>query len=161
MTSELSMHYLSARDNRGQVQEISSDEIHKARSIITLIVFLLASKSMTASQRAFSFSPHSINPLTDNFSTTHSTPPDAVVVFPFPIPIYIPSFLVRLIRSTLSALRILPPRPKSNPPEPYKAYKAKFPFNFVTAPITAVLFLLCIKAIGRQEVHDGIIGSDG
>ncbi|EHK44962.1 hypothetical protein TRIATDRAFT_242899 [Trichoderma atroviride IMI 206040] len=32
--------------------------------------------------------------------------------------------------------------------------------NFVTAPLIADLFLLAILAIGRQEVHDGIIGAD-
>lgn len=34
------------------------------------------------------------------------------------------------------------------------------PFNFVTAPLIADLFLLAILAIGRQEVHDGTVGSD-
>lgn len=33
--------------------------------------------------------------------------------------------------------------------------------NFVTAPLIADLFLLAILAIGRQEIHDGTIGSDG
>jgi Na+/H+ antiporter NhaD/arsenite permease-like protein len=32
--------------------------------------------------------------------------------------------------------------------------------NFVTAPLIADLFLLAILAIGRQEVHDGIIGAN-
>lgn len=32
--------------------------------------------------------------------------------------------------------------------------------NYVTAPLLAVLFLLAISAIGRQEIHDGIIGAD-
>jgi Na+/H+ antiporter NhaD/arsenite permease-like protein len=32
--------------------------------------------------------------------------------------------------------------------------------NFVTGPLVAVLFLLAISAIGRQEVHDGTIGAD-
>ncbi|KAF2033206.1 hypothetical protein EK21DRAFT_59366 [Setomelanomma holmii] len=33
--------------------------------------------------------------------------------------------------------------------------------NFVTAPLVADLFLLAILAIGREEVHDGTIGTDG
>jgi Na+/H+ antiporter NhaD/arsenite permease-like protein len=38
--------------------------------------------------------------------------------------------------------------------------RLNFPLNFVTAPLTADLFLLAILAIGRKEVHDGIIGSN-
>lgn len=36
----------------------------------------------------------------------------------------------------------------------------EFPVNFVTAPLTADLFLIAILAIGRQEVHDGTLGAD-
>jgi hypothetical protein len=35
-----------------------------------------------------------------------------------------------------------------------------FPLNFVTAPLVADLFLLAILAIGKKEVHDGIIGAN-
>lgn len=35
-----------------------------------------------------------------------------------------------------------------------------FPFNIVTAPLIADLFLLAILAIGRREVHDGTIGAN-
>ncbi|KAI0026052.1 hypothetical protein F4780DRAFT_4774 [Xylariomycetidae sp. FL0641] len=35
-----------------------------------------------------------------------------------------------------------------------------FPVNFVTGPLVADLFLLIIQAIGRQEVYDGTIGTD-
>ncbi|KAF4446680.1 hypothetical protein F53441_9722 [Fusarium austroafricanum] len=38
--------------------------------------------------------------------------------------------------------------------------KVTFPVNFITAPLIADLFLLAISAIGRQEVHDGTIGAD-
>jgi Na+/H+ antiporter NhaD/arsenite permease-like protein len=35
-----------------------------------------------------------------------------------------------------------------------------FQLDFVTAPLIADLFLLCILAIGRREVHDGTVGTD-
>jgi Na+/H+ antiporter NhaD/arsenite permease-like protein len=38
--------------------------------------------------------------------------------------------------------------------------KFRFPLNFITAPLIADLFLLAIKAIGRQEVHDGTLGTN-
>ncbi|KAG5809594.1 hypothetical protein H9Q74_007017 [Fusarium xylarioides] len=38
--------------------------------------------------------------------------------------------------------------------------KVTFPVNFITAPLIADLFLLAISAIGRQEVYDGAIGAD-
>ncbi|PCD42261.1 hypothetical protein AU210_004791 [Fusarium oxysporum f. sp. radicis-cucumerinum] len=38
--------------------------------------------------------------------------------------------------------------------------KVTFPVNFITAPLIADLFLLAISAIGRQEVYDGTIGAD-
>lgn len=38
--------------------------------------------------------------------------------------------------------------------------RLNFPFNFVTAPLIADLFLLAILAIGRKEVHDGTIEAD-
>ncbi|CZR58896.1 probable arsenite efflux transporter ArsB-like, puative [Phialocephala subalpina] len=38
--------------------------------------------------------------------------------------------------------------------------KLNFPLNFVTAPLIADLFLLAILAIGRKEVHDGTIGAN-
>lgn len=38
--------------------------------------------------------------------------------------------------------------------------KLRIPVNFITAPIVADLFLLAISAIGRDEVHDGTVGTD-
>jgi hypothetical protein len=35
-----------------------------------------------------------------------------------------------------------------------------FELDFVTAPLFADLFLLCVQAIGRTEVHDGTVGTD-
>lgn len=42
--------------------------------------------------------------------------------------------------------------------KPKTYYKFTLPFNFVTAPLTAVIFLLMIQVIGRTEVREGIIG---
>ena len=42
-----------------------------------------------------------------------------------------------------------------------KVPEIAFPFNFVTAPLVSVLFLLAIEAIGGDEVRKGIIGDNG
>lgn len=87
---------------------------------------------------------------------------------PFHIPIYIPRKISDLFEDGLGALRIIPKRRYRHPPlgedddngkiKPW--IRLNFPMNFVTAPLIADLFLLAILAIGRQEVHDGIIGAD-
>ncbi|KAJ2981631.1 hypothetical protein NUW58_g6643 [Xylaria curta] len=46
----------------------------------------------------------------------------------------------------------------SKPIKPYVWFR--FPVNFVTGPLIADLFLLAIGAIGRDEVRGGIAGSD-
>ncbi|KAI3324333.1 hypothetical protein HD806DRAFT_65709 [Xylariaceae sp. AK1471] len=46
----------------------------------------------------------------------------------------------------------------SSPVKPYVWFR--FPINFVTGPLIADLFLLAIGAIGRVEVSGGIAGSD-
>jgi Na+/H+ antiporter NhaD/arsenite permease-like protein len=73
-----------------------------------------------------------------------------------------------LFLDSLGALRVIPKRRYRPPPltedddngkiKPW--VRLNFPMNFVTAPLIADLFLLAILAIGRQEVHDGIIGAD-
>lgn len=88
---------------------------------------------------------------------------DLVVVFPFKIPIYLPASWLAKIRPTLVRIRILPHGADSKfdeVGEPRKAISFSIPLNFVTAPIISVLFLLCLRAIGRKEVHDGILGAD-
>jgi Na+/H+ antiporter NhaD/arsenite permease-like protein len=42
-----------------------------------------------------------------------------------------------------------------------RVVRFRFWLNFVTAPLIADLFLLAITAIGKQEVHDGTIGTAG
>ncbi|KAK5996791.1 hypothetical protein PT974_02134 [Cladobotryum mycophilum] len=112
----------------------STSQIKEWRSIVTLIVFILTN----------------IN-----------------VLFPFHIPIYVPRKLSDLFLDALSAIRIIPPRryrslgPGDDQNGKIKSFvRLNFPMNFVTAPLIADLFLLAILAIGRKEVHDGIIGSD-
>ncbi|KAJ5605140.1 Arsenical pump membrane protein ArsB [Penicillium lagena] len=85
-----------------------------------------------------------------------------VVLFPFHVPIYIPRWLSNVILDGLGALRIIPRREIPSQPEkkPSSFVRLSLPLNFVTAPLIADLFLLAILAIGRQEVHDGTIGSD-
>lgn len=97
---------------------------------------------------------------------------DLVVLFPFHIPIYIPRSLSNAFLDILSRLRVISPRKRHSTAQ-HKAkdeddnngklksfVRINFPMNFITAPLIADLFLLAILAIGRQEVHDGIIGAD-
>ncbi|KAJ5501534.1 Arsenical pump membrane protein ArsB [Penicillium expansum] len=58
-------------------------------------------------------------------------------------------------------MRIIPHRthPRRDDKQPVLV-KFSFPLNFITAPLIADLFLLAILAIGRKEVHDGIVGAD-
>ncbi|KAL1836517.1 hypothetical protein VTJ49DRAFT_5057 [Mycothermus thermophilus] len=79
---------------------------------------------------------------------------NVVVLFPFHIPIYIPSWLYRLIRNALASVRILPPdAPKSS-------VVLRFPMNMVTGPLIGDLFLLAIGAIGGREIREGTLGAN-
>ncbi|KAJ5150683.1 uncharacterized protein N7500_010872 [Penicillium coprophilum] len=86
---------------------------------------------------------------------------NVVVLFPFHIPIYLPQWLINGGWDLLSAMRITPhrTRPQYNENQP-TFVKFRFPLNLITAPLIADLFLLAILAIGRKEVHDGIVGAD-
>jgi Na+/H+ antiporter NhaD/arsenite permease-like protein len=86
------------------------------------------------------------------------------VLFPFHIPIYVPRTLWTGFLNIASALRII--EPPQHPTrirngKPGSLVRFNFPMNFVTAPLVADLFLLAILAIGREEVHDGTIGTRG
>ncbi|KAF3761637.1 hypothetical protein M406DRAFT_281704 [Cryphonectria parasitica EP155] len=96
-----------------------------------------------------------------------------VVLFPFHIPIFVPTALVHGTSNTLRRLRVIPPKQKSGPdscnddgargagPGGSGFFtRMRFPLNFVTAPLIADLFLLAILAIGREEVYDGTVGSN-
>ncbi|KAK3067402.1 hypothetical protein LTR53_015752 [Teratosphaeriaceae sp. CCFEE 6253] len=80
-----------------------------------------------------------------------------VVLFPFHVPLWLPSVAVNAYWRGLSSLRICPP-PRAR--KPGRWTRLNFPLNFVTAPLVADLFLLAIVAIGRQEVHDGTVGAN-
>lgn len=98
---------------------------------------------------------------------------DIAVLFPFHIPIYVPTVFVHIALSTLCRLRIisiarsriwarrhgLGPLDASQARTP-RLTRLRFPLNFVTAPLIADLFLLAILAIGRDEVYAGTIGSN-
>ncbi|KAI1076198.1 hypothetical protein F5B20DRAFT_557080 [Whalleya microplaca] len=121
--------------------DLSTDKIKDWRSIVTLIVFVLT---------------------------------NLVVLFPFDIPFYIPRLLSNAVRDSLSSLRVISPRqcyPQHGSGGAKNGHKQdgrllehfvrlELPMNFITAPLIADLFLLAILAIGRQEVHDGIVGTD-
>ncbi|KAL2802975.1 hypothetical protein BJX63DRAFT_437348 [Aspergillus granulosus] len=81
-----------------------------------------------------------------------------VVLFPFHIPVYLPRFFTNAVLDALSATRIIAPRQHER--RGSSLVRFNFPFNFVTAPLIADLFLLAILAIGRKEVHDGTLGAD-
>jgi Na+/H+ antiporter NhaD/arsenite permease-like protein len=85
---------------------------------------------------------------------------DINVLFPFNVSVFVPHVLVRAVSKTLSSLRIAAPSEgKAN--SGHGAFvRFSFPMNFVTAPLIANLFLLAILAIGRTEVHDGIVGAN-
>ncbi|CAI7564156.1 unnamed protein product [Penicillium glandicola] len=58
-------------------------------------------------------------------------------------------------------MRITPHRTHSEYNDKQSTFvKFRIPLNFITAPLIADLFLLAILAIGRKEVHDGIVGTD-
>ncbi|KAF4766478.1 hypothetical protein HAV15_010229 [Penicillium sp. str.  len=84
-----------------------------------------------------------------------------IVLFPFHIPLYLPRWLTNGVLDVLSAMRIIPHRTRSRSNDKQSIFvKFRFPLNFITAPLIADLFLLAILAIGRKEVHDGIVGAD-
>ncbi|KAL4780093.1 hypothetical protein BJX76DRAFT_364612 [Aspergillus varians] len=108
-----------------ETADLDTNRIKDWRSIITLIVFVLA---------------------------------NIIVLFPFHIPIFIPVSLANAVLRALVALRVIEPRQYER--NGSRFVRLNFPFNFVTAPLIADLFLLAILAIGRREVHDGTIEAD-
>ena len=102
------------------------------------------------------------------------------MLFPFHVPVYLPRKLVEAIENGLARLRIIPTPKRKRTRSPHQRtderavsegdneiekvsawVRFRFPFNFVTTPLIADLFLLAILAIGRNEVHDGTIGAEG
>jgi Na+/H+ antiporter NhaD/arsenite permease-like protein len=86
---------------------------------------------------------------------------DINVLFPFNVPVFVPHVLVRAVSKTLSSLRIAAPSDDKANSNGHRAFvRSSFPMNFVTAPLIANLFLLAVSAIGRTEIHDGIVGAN-
>ncbi|KAK2797189.1 hypothetical protein FQN50_009288 [Emmonsiellopsis sp. PD_5] len=118
-------------------QDLNTEQIRSWRSIVTLLVFIIT---------------------------------NVIVLFPFHIPLYIPRAFVHAIQDALSGLRIIAPRQHRSQQDireddgqngkVKRFIRMNFPMNFVTAPLIADLFLLAILAIGRKEVHDGIVGTN-
>jgi hypothetical protein len=86
-----------------------------------------------------------------------------VVVFPFHVPIPLPASFLRAARLGLAKVKILdtPTKTTTHDEDVTEPPRIQIPINFATAPVISVLFLLACTAIGRKEVHDGILGSDG
>ena len=87
-------------------------------------------------------------------------------MFPFHLPIPVPLFIVQHVNRALVWARIRHP---SDLPAPTKTSRGLFkrhprifllPINFVTAPLIAVLFLLAVGTIGRDEVRAGTLGAN-
>ncbi|KAL4932055.1 uncharacterized protein BDV17DRAFT_301077 [Aspergillus undulatus] len=81
-----------------------------------------------------------------------------VVLLPFHIPLYLPRCLLNAALDALSTLRVINERKHDH--DAGRFVRIHFPFNFMTAPLLADLFLLAVSAIGRKEVYDGTIKAD-
>jgi Na+/H+ antiporter NhaD/arsenite permease-like protein len=131
--------------------KLDTSKINEWRSIVTLIVFVFASKCALVETNG-------------SFGVNLRIGTDLSVLFRFNIPIYIPHRLWDAVLDVLSALRVISPRQKRSDDERNEKVKRfvrlDFPMNFVTAPLIADLFLLAILAIGRDEVRGGTIGTD-
>ena len=83
------------------------------------------------------------------------------------MPVYVPRLLSDAVVNSLVHLRVIPPHHRSNDHDDNGSSnwfakhfeRMDVPFNFITAPLVADLFLLAISAIGRNEVKDGTVGS--
>ena len=147
----------SASDDPGSTgirKTLDTSLIREWRSIVTLIVFVVTSKS-GATLRILHARQIGLNWLVD-----------VIVLFPFGIPFYIPRPLWNVLLDFSSFLRIIPPRRERDEHSDVDSGRSKhfvrlkLPLNFVTAPLVADLFLLAISAIGSKEVHDGTVGAD-
>ncbi|KAI2633415.1 hypothetical protein GGS21DRAFT_134262 [Xylaria nigripes] len=128
-------------DSKQEPVDIDTSKIRDWRSILTLIVFVIANLTVL-------FPAH----------------------IPVPVPLVLYSAGVKcLVRLRVIPARQRYDQRKPNeildedgegsrPARPYVWFS--FPINFVTGPLIADLFLLAIGAIGRKEVKGGIAGSD-
>ena len=93
-----------------------------------------------------------------------------MVLFPFNVPIPIPVTISNALLDTLGHLRVIQQRQTGSIATQTKPLESEqndprikwlqFPFNYLTAPLIAVLFLLATTAITRKEVYNGTVGTD-
>ncbi|KAF2675680.1 hypothetical protein K458DRAFT_492943 [Lentithecium fluviatile CBS 122367] len=85
---------------------------------------------------------------------------NVIFIFPFWMPVYVPRKIVDIVLDALSTLRVVPSRLNFPERTQYRRYALiRIPVNLVTVPLVAILFLLAVSAIGRNEIHDGTIAS--
>ena len=125
--------YAQYPNSKGQLANIAN-----GRSILTLVVFFLSSKS----RQAMGCLEYCIaeNAL------------DIVVIFPFRIPL--PRIVSSASHNVFVKFRIFP-RTSEPLRRPYISV------NFLTGPMISVLLLLAVKTIDGAVLEHGIIGADG
>lgn len=109
----------------------------------------------------------SCTPFSESCQPDSHADTDFPILRPFRAPIYVPRFFANTFWTCLAALRIVP---TENPPSLDAKHtlrkvgicfvRISVPINCVTAPLMASLFLLALGAIGRDDIHAGIIGND-
>ncbi|KAK2001503.1 arsenite efflux transporter [Colletotrichum falcatum] len=86
---------------------------------------------------------------------------NTVVSFPFHIPVPVPRIAWNAFLSVLAKLRVIPQWDHTGPREDSGRWKIlRWSISTIMAPVYACLFLLATLAIGRDEVHDGTVGSN-
>ncbi|KAK1595438.1 putative arsenite transmembrane transporter protein [Colletotrichum navitas] len=86
---------------------------------------------------------------------------NTVVSFPFHILIPVPRVAWDVFLSVLARVRIIPLRDHAGPQEDGGRWKMlRWSISTIMAPVYACLFLLATLTIGRDEVHDGTVGSN-
>ena len=110
------------------------------RSILTLTVFFLSSKSRRVDRCVF------------GASLIEPPASDIIVIFPFRIPL--PKVVNSASHDVLVKFRVLP-----RTSEPLR--RSYLPVNFLTGPVFAVLLLLATRAINGVVLRHGILGANG
>ncbi|KAK1953562.1 arsenite efflux transporter [Colletotrichum sublineola] len=86
---------------------------------------------------------------------------NTVVSFPFHVPVPVPRVVWNGFLSLLAKARVIPLQDQAGPRQDGGRWKIlKWPMSTIMAPVYACLFLLATLTIGRDEVHDGTVGSN-
>lgn len=145
---------------------LDTSQISEWRSIFTLIVFLV-----TSEYRLHPGHKVSLIPLPRSLIANIIARTDIIAIFPFHISIPVWRPLRNAFLGTLVRLRIISSRKRDRHVHRQLSNHdgnnqsslfvwPRFPMNFITAPVIAVLFLLAIGAIGRDEVVQGTYGAE-